>query len=393
MSLKAVFNFQFNFKMFPIINRVFDNRGRELNLDCLLTNLRITEAIQHQNIQRVAGYNLNLDSSLVNSFGLGNTSILSNSMLLGSPMLHQREPAANNSFHDNLATDFFKRTPPPKYFNHRDQLTKVEDQETFIRKREACRAEIRSMDQETLNSLSIISTSSFCQTNVFGNSAVFNFSKPSTVPTFQRSKVLTSEEYDEMRADFDANGRDVTHELEQENHQASSLFDYSYMVQQFGCGDRADMIEKWIETSQPDKNLDLAENFPPLAPTNQHSNTSLSGVATPQESENVAKTPELNFQGALKMNYKPDLSFEDSVTTSDISNKKEIKGKPPHCVFCKNNKETEEVYMGHILKTAKGKVVCPRLREYVCPICSATGDNGNLPHHVFHNQIIRYSQF
>lgn len=44
-----------------------------------------------------------------------------------------------------------------------------------------------------------------------------------------------------------------------------------------------------------------------------------------------------------------------------------------HCVFCKQNGETKEFYFSHVLKDAKGRVVCPTLRDYVCPICGATG--------------------
>lgn len=48
-----------------------------------------------------------------------------------------------------------------------------------------------------------------------------------------------------------------------------------------------------------------------------------------------------------------------------------------HCVFCKQNGETREFYSSHVLKDAKGKVVCPTLRDYVCPICGATGPNAH----------------
>lgn len=48
-----------------------------------------------------------------------------------------------------------------------------------------------------------------------------------------------------------------------------------------------------------------------------------------------------------------------------------------HCVFCKQNGETKEFYFSHVLKDAKGKVVCPTLRDYVCPICGATGSSAH----------------
>lgn len=44
-----------------------------------------------------------------------------------------------------------------------------------------------------------------------------------------------------------------------------------------------------------------------------------------------------------------------------------------YCQFCQNNREPEEFYRGHILRDAEGKVVCPILRAYNCPICNNGG--------------------
>ncbi|XP_023263657.1 nanos homolog 1-like [Seriola lalandi dorsalis] len=44
------------------------------------------------------------------------------------------------------------------------------------------------------------------------------------------------------------------------------------------------------------------------------------------------------------------------------------------CRFCKQNGESPMVYRSHKLKSDEGRVTCPILRNYTCPICDATGD-------------------
>jgi hypothetical protein len=44
------------------------------------------------------------------------------------------------------------------------------------------------------------------------------------------------------------------------------------------------------------------------------------------------------------------------------------------CCFCKNNGEKDVIYNSHALKDSLGKVICPILREYVCPKCGESGD-------------------
>nr|KAI8755939.1 nanos-like protein 1-like [Biomphalaria glabrata] len=78
-------------------------------------------------------------------------------------------------------------------------------------------------------------------------------------------------------------------------------------------------------------------------------------------------------------------SSEEPITEDDIEFQEELDkirlslrrqkplGNKKHCVFCKNNKEDVKVYATHLLKHANGDVICPILKKYTCPMCSATG--------------------
>lgn len=47
------------------------------------------------------------------------------------------------------------------------------------------------------------------------------------------------------------------------------------------------------------------------------------------------------------------------------------------CVFCRNNGEPLSVYGSHVLKDTYGRVTCPILRRYTCPICGCSGDDAH----------------
>lgn len=51
------------------------------------------------------------------------------------------------------------------------------------------------------------------------------------------------------------------------------------------------------------------------------------------------------------------------------------------CGFCRQNGETARIYSSHQLKAADGKVTCPILWKYTCPVCAATGDNAHTRRH------------
>ena len=47
------------------------------------------------------------------------------------------------------------------------------------------------------------------------------------------------------------------------------------------------------------------------------------------------------------------------------------------CRFCQNNGEDESWYRGHVTRSPAGKVLCPVLRVYTCPVCAVIGDNAH----------------
>jgi len=64
------------------------------------------------------------------------------------------------------------------------------------------------------------------------------------------------------------------------------------------------------------------------------------------------------------------------------------------CVFCKNNGEDESYYLSHTLKDDNGRVTCPILYKYKCPICHATGPISHTIRYCPHNKrLLKPSHF
>ncbi|KPP67412.1 nanos-like [Scleropages formosus] len=110
--------------------------------------------------------------------------------------------------------------------------------------------------------------------------------------------------------------------------------------------------------------LDLKERFSIFRP---FQNQSTSSGSIPPQDRDSGSGGTLTFPGF-------DLfGTERKVRKLTTRSKQE----PKICVFCRNNGAPEEAFASHVLKTPDGRVVCPILRAYTCPLCSANGDNAH----------------
>lgn len=95
----------------------------------------------------------------------------------------------------------------------------------------------------------------------------------------------------------------------------------------------------------------------------------------------ISKSPQPNVEEVMEdfrhngrdFEYCPDLDM-DATRQIVPRRKKNKKPLPKECVFCRNNGEEEAYYRKHLLKDIDGRVSCPVLRAYTCPICGACGD-------------------
>lgn len=84
----------------------------------------------------------------------------------------------------------------------------------------------------------------------------------------------------------------------------------------------------------------------------------------------------------LLTDLKHQLNIQQHIQSQDLASRR-LRARirrpaPVHCVFCVSNGEEENVCKSHALKDTKGRVTCPVLRLYVCPICqNEGGDNAH----------------
>lgn len=94
-----------------------------------------------------------------------------------------------------------------------------------------------------------------------------------------------------------------------------------------------------------------------------------------QTQSQVVPQNQLSIINTNNPNHKFGTSNNKKAEKKNNSSKK--KKMDDHCVFCKNNGADEILYKSHTVKDSKGRVLCPKLRAYQCPICGADGDQSH----------------
>lgn len=121
------------------------------------------------------------------------------------------------------------------------------------------------------------------------------------------------------------------------------------------------------------------------------------GFITPQQVRSVKYDQQKEFLASSRPQHYQNGNAKNGyqkIESKPIINKQAVKKlnkkMEDYCVFCKNNNEEEVVYKSHTVRDSKGRVLCPILRVYKCPICNADGDDAHTSKYCPKKQIITY---
>lgn len=118
------------------------------------------------------------------------------------------------------------------------------------------------------------------------------------------------------------------------------------------------------QLQQHNLNMNFNHNFWKILPAHmqQHSQAAVSAAA-------AAAAAAVNIDYNCNQNKKMQKRYNGP--------KNEKYSSAKHCVFCENNNEPDAVVKSHAVRDSMGRVLCPKLRTYICPICKASGDKAH----------------
>ncbi|XP_037954893.1 protein nanos [Teleopsis dalmanni] len=133
----------------------------------------------------------------------------------------------------------------------------------------------------------------------------------------------------------------------------------------YGISEAHSNIWKMKPTQQLTKSNVQASNFQPAKEPRAIS----IGVAAASMSNSVGVAPIKKVDNSNNYNKRIQKRFNAA--------KHSVNSVIKHCVFCENNNEPEAVVKSHAVRDSLGRVLCPKLRTYICPICKASGDEAH----------------